>query len=242
MLKVILALMIAASPALAGDASTFKPLGFSKNGKYYAFAQSGTADGSGFAYASVAVIDVATDKFVASRDVVIDQGDEYVNPNVALEQAIREVRLNRFGIKPGTNLGADLLVRLPTDHSPYERAIFSFDFWAEGGASTSFPRYEVLVSTQDGEDKTEGKFCTDLIGQAPQMLTLYLNGVSPGDQRQMLLHRDTTLPQSRNCVIGYQVQRVTAYGDSLVVGLSYSELGFEGPNVRQMVVTSKFQK
>jgi len=242
MLKLIFALMIAASPALAGDASTYLPLGFSENGKYFAFAQSGTQDGSGFAYASVAVVEVAKNEFAASRSVVIDKGDEHVAPSMALKQAISEVRLSRFGIKAGENLGEDLLVRLPTDHSPTERNIFSFEYWAEGGASSVVPKFEVLVASTDGEDTTDGKYCTELQGQAPQMLTLSIKGLAEDDGRLVVLHQDKTLPRIRSCVSGYKVHRVTAYADSLVIGLAYSGLGFEGPDVRQMVVTGKFQK
>ena len=246
MLKIALALALtfASTAAFAGDASTFMPLGFSKSGKYYAFAQTGQQDGSGFYYASVAVVDVAKDEFVASRTVVLQDDSDQINGSIeiALNKALSQVRLSRFGIKKGENLGEDLLIRLPTDHSPTNRSIFSYEYWAEGGATSFVPKFEVLVDSKDGEDTTEGKYCTDLTGKAPQMLKLSIKALAEDDRRVVVLHEDKTLPRVRNCVSGYKVQRVTAYADNLVIGLSYSGIGFEGPDVRQMVVTGKFTK
>jgi len=244
MLRLFIALFLALSSAaaFAGDASTFHALGFSENGKYYAFAESGVQDGSGFAYANVAVVEVAKNRFAASRSVVLESmNDEETSPAEALEKAIKEIRLSRFGIKAGTNLGQDLLVRLPTDFSDYTKNLFSFDYWAEGGASTVIPKYEAVVETKDGIDTTDGQHCTDLMGMPPQLLKLSIVGRDATNGAVQVMQEDKTLPRSRECTSGYSVSRVTTYKGGLVVALTYSGLGFEGPDYRQMVVTGLFK-
>lgn len=240
-LFLILSVALSSTAAFAGDASTFHALGFSENGKYYAFAESGVQDGSGFAYANVAVVEVAKNRFAASRSIVLESlNDEESYPAQALKKAIKEIRLSRFGIKAGTNLGQDLLVRLPTDFSQYTRNLFSFDYWAEGGASTVIPKYEAVVETKDGIDTTEGQFCSELLGMPPQLLKLSIVGRDATNGSIQVLQEDRTLPRSRNCTSSYGVHRVTTYKGGLVVGITFSELGFEGPNYRNMVVTGLF--
>ncbi len=57
------------SIAFAGDAASRKILGFSPDGRYFAFEQYGVQDGSGFPYAEVFVIDTEEDKWVAEGPV-----------------------------------------------------------------------------------------------------------------------------------------------------------------------------
>jgi predicted secreted protein len=236
-------LLLAAPFAHAGDASEFKPLGFSADGRYYAFAQSGSFDGSGAAYAEVSVVDVAKNDLVASKKIRFDDGNEenLGTPEKALDLAIKGARLARFGIKEGRNLGRDLLVRLPTDLSSYTSNTFSVDYWAEGGASATLPRYDVKIATKPARsDNAEGEYCAS-IGFEPALLTLSVEGRADSSTQgfRALLQQDSRLPKSRGCATSYSVQRVTILGDNLVVALYYSTPGFEGPDVRSMVVTGK---
>ncbi|MGQ3280698.1 MAG: DUF2259 domain-containing protein, partial [Shinella sp.] len=48
-----LASLLATAGASAGDFSTFQTLGFSPDGKVYAFEEFGVQDGSGFPYSTV---------------------------------------------------------------------------------------------------------------------------------------------------------------------------------------------
>jgi predicted secreted protein len=235
-------MMLFGATALAGDAADFLPLGFSKDGTYYAFAQTGVQDGSGFPYAQVAVVNVAKNSFAASRSVVLEDidGSRGLTPEHALNKALSQVNLGRFGIRRGQNLGRDLLLRLDTDFSSYSQTLFSYDFWAEGGASLTIPKYELLVETVDGEDTTEGQWCTELLGERPQMLKLTLQGREGTDETRLVLQEDRRLPRSRSCVNAYSVRRVTEFRGALVVAVSFTTPGFEGPDVRHMVVTGRF--
>lgn len=236
MLLSILALALS-TVSYAGDASEYTPLGFSPEGRYFAFAQTGVQDGSGFAYADATVVDVARNIIVADDSIVLEQeGDNFdPNPETALKIVLGRLNLKKaFNIEVGRNLGEDLLVRLPTDFSQYTNARFSYDFWAEGGSTMTIPKYDLLLAQKDAEDKSEGKWCTSLLGKAPQMLKLSLTN---RDGAEQVLQNDLRLPTSRGCVESYSIQRVTTFNGGLVVQLSYTGPGFEGPDVRQMIVT-----
>lgn len=233
-----------AATAFGGDASTYQKIGFSADGRYFAFADTGIGDGSGAPYAQVSVVEVATNKLVRSKMVHLepeDGSDEASGTEEqALQRAIKEVRLGEFRIQRGKILGEDLLVRLPTDVSQVTDTVFATAYWAEGGASAFTPKYELKIATTPAEDKTDEQWCTALSGRAPELLKLTLEGKA-GDAAGFfrVLQDDKSLPRSRSCPTGYTVKQVTRFGESLVVAVSYSSPGFEGPNIDHIVVTAQ---
>ena len=50
-----------AAPASAGDRAQFNPIGFSEDGRYFAFEEFGIQDGSGFPYSNTFIIDLPAD-------------------------------------------------------------------------------------------------------------------------------------------------------------------------------------
>lgn len=225
----------------AGDASEYQKIGFSPDGKYFAFVQYGIQDGSGFAYAEAAIVNVDSNQFALKKRVVIET-EAQVSATVARDMAIRQLSLTKYRIQSGKNLGRDLLVRLPTDHSEYGPAIFSYDFWAEGGASTTIPKYEVLLESKAAEDTTEGKWCSEFLAGSPQMLKLSLAGKEATDGSIQVLQDDQKLPASRGCAFDYRVSSVTTFQGKIAVGVRYSQVGFEGPDVRTLIITGKIAK
>jgi predicted secreted protein len=81
--------------AQARDIFNFQSLGFSNDGKYYAFAESVVADGSGFATAKAAVMDVAGNSMVSFKEVVLEAANS--TEAQALAQAIAGVKLSKYG-------------------------------------------------------------------------------------------------------------------------------------------------
>ena len=59
LLFLVLSSLLAAAPALAADGAQSRALGYSADGKYFAFEQFGVQDGSGFPYWDVFVLDLA---------------------------------------------------------------------------------------------------------------------------------------------------------------------------------------
>ena len=69
-------LALLTAPAFAGDAAQFQPLGFSEDGRYFAFEEYGIQDGSGFPYANITILDTAADKWAAGSPFRIRLEDD----------------------------------------------------------------------------------------------------------------------------------------------------------------------
>lgn len=223
--------------AQAGDATNYKVLGFSANGTFFAFAQTGISDGSGFAFAEVTVIDTSKNSVVKS---VLEASDNETtattDENIALKKAISKLKLNTFGITPGKNLGKTVINRLNTDLSSYSNTLFSVDYWPEGGASATLKKYELGInslSVPAGQD-TE---CADWMPSA--LLKLTIKGIGSSSLPETILQQDNKIPKSRGmCPNSYRVQNVTVFGSKLAIAVQFSRVGFEGPDERTLVVTT----
>lgn len=216
--------------AFAGDAASFKNLGFSADGKYFAFAQYGVADGSGFAYANVSVVDVAKNSLVRSKSVVLE--DENVDTKTAYNKALALAKISQFGIEAAKNTGTYLINRADSDLSKYTDSVFTTD------ANWQYPRYELSLELKNMPDETEGKWCTDMSSGGPKGFKLTLANQSEPERAAKVLQEDMSLPKSRGvCVFDYSVRKVIQRGSAFVVIVSNLSVGFEGPDTRFMAVT-----
>jgi predicted secreted protein len=75
-LTLLLFLALSNTIARAGDAATRDIIGFSPDGRYFAFEQHGIQDGSGFPYAEIFVIDAAEDRWVPGTPIRKRADDE----------------------------------------------------------------------------------------------------------------------------------------------------------------------
>lgn len=84
---------LAAASAWAGDFSTFQSLGFSPDGKVYAFEEFGIQDGSGFPYSNVYFIDTErTPIFLVRRSAYASTTKRPASPRRARKAATRRRR------------------------------------------------------------------------------------------------------------------------------------------------------
>ncbi|MBU1105727.1 MAG: DUF2259 domain-containing protein [Candidatus Riflebacteria bacterium] len=223
----------------AGDFAEFRSIGFSESGQYYSFAQIGIHDGSGFPYAELWVIDVLKNEQVATSSIELnDENDEAVGTvEQALKKAIEAAKLERFSIKSNENPGSDLLIHLPTDHSTFTDNVFSLEPGIDGGASGIAAKYKVILDTT--ETKPALKDIPTDFGPA-KMLKLSIAGIEEASGTVQILQEDKRLPKSRAYPLEYSVRQVTTFKDGLVVIISYTTPGFEGPDVRYMAISGKF--
>jgi len=238
-LLVTLTFLLLATSCQAGDIAEFRPLGFSESGQYYAFAQMGIHDGSGVPYAEIWVIDVLKNEQAATSAVELtdDKDIEAGSAEPALKKAIEAARLERFALKVNENPGTDLLIHLPTDHSPFTGNIFSLTPGVDGGASGITAKYEVRLETTVTTPAIKD-MPTDF-GPA-KMLKLSIAGLEEASGTVQVLQQDKRLPKSRAYPLSYQVRRVTSCKDGIVVIVSYTSPGFEGPNLSYMAISGKF--
>lgn len=223
--------LLAAAFAAPGDRSTYAPLGFSPDARYFAFAETGVRDGSGFPYADVGVIEVATNRFVARKAVSLE--DDAATPEQALQEALRAVNVARFAITPGENPGREVWVRSPADLNRPVPTVFTLDVPPPGGTD----RHELLLQQKPAPTSTPTAACVQ--GEAPSMFRLTIRSTGGTVRTTQVLQDDTALPRSRGCAHHYEVRRVTVFRDALAVVLAYSRDGFEGPDWRHLVVTGR---
>ncbi|RYE85638.1 MAG: DUF2259 domain-containing protein, partial [Hyphomicrobiales bacterium] len=77
---VLLAASLAlAAPALAGDRAQFHPIGYSEDGRYFAFEEFGIQDGSGFPYSTTTIVDLPADKWVSGTPYRMVRQDESIS-------------------------------------------------------------------------------------------------------------------------------------------------------------------
>ena len=205
----------------AGDIADFITIGWCSDYSYYAFAQYGEQDGSGFPYAELYIADVEKNVFVPGgviREIWEDEDDpEASGLNVLISLMDKSDSLRKvLGIDP-RNLGKIVFQssQAPTDTAKW--------IGPNGEKFEAVCSQRQLGSLQDFNVK------------AAFDLKIRVNGTvvrRVGDPHRM-----------RPGVIRYAIDRVLAdpENQAIVVVMSKEELGFEGPSVRYMVETFRLE-
>jgi predicted secreted protein len=234
-------LICASTFTFAGDFATLNFIGFSKDGRYLAFEEYGTQDGSGFPYSSYYFIDVAKNAFAAkSINVRIDTETATERQARAKAKLQAAASLRKFRIVD-RNTGTLVVNRLLTDVSANH-------FYSEGGGDQKINFAEVVGSMYRRGDydltlksrKATTKDCGYLgDDRDPQMLELSL--YDREQQKDIVLQKDSSLPKARGCPTDYAIQHVYLYEGSIAVFLNTYHMGFEGPDMRYMAITAKLK-
>jgi len=223
-----------AAPALAGHFTHDRILGFSQDGRYFAFKTYGLQRGSGLPFANLFVLDVSRDAWVSGTPLRANRGEETMAeveeaPFTALSEVRAELMqraqpvLARYGIeRPATVLFAagigqayeaatTVHVTLPNPDdptaAPWGGLDLTLDSIAMPGGATRCTRPE------------------DLRGYR---VTLALPGAAP-----QTVHEDRSIPASRGCPQAYRLDAIVSAGfpqagRSLVALISVWGQGFEG--------------
>lgn len=215
----------------AGDRALIHYLGYSQDLRYFAFEEFGIQDGSGFAYANVYVVDLATDSWVIGTPVRVqadteDRGIVSIRQD-AIGQASRLIA--EFGIEVPVDV-----VALIGDGIPDTDAR-SLTFGAPGyGPGEVQETHLLALSTFPASAVSP---CAEWFGIDPLGFDLSLT--SGGAER--VIHRDDALPRSRGCPLDYRIHGVVMpFGapaeDAAVAIISVYPGGFEGPDRRFLAV------
>jgi predicted secreted protein len=230
----ILALLFTLTASIfAGDFAKLEVIGFSANGRYLAFEEYGTLDGSGFPYSTIFFVDTAKNSFATPPIKVRLERD-------AATEAQARQQAASFAAKPIAayriirgNTGSLVVSHLPTDMTFGDKQPV-VRFAEEVGSMYRRGDYELELK----EIEVKVKPC-DEYGDDTFMLDLRLKDREKNTTK--ILQKDATLPQSRGCVLDYKVRSVYVYKGTVAVFLSTFTRGFEGPDLRHMVVTGKLQ-
>jgi predicted secreted protein len=225
--------LLLAGPALAGDRALADFIGYSSNGRYFAFEEFGVHDGSGFAYSNIYVVDLTTDSWVVGTPVRGEAKDETADLAAIRAEAQSDARpaLEAMGITVAAEIAALVGDGVPGNDGTSLR-FGSPSFVAPGAVSGD---YELRLSSFPAVAVSP---CQEWFGQPP--LGYELNITAAGGSTR-LLHRDTTLPRSRGCPLQYRIYGVVLpfEAGSIAHGIAIISVypgGFEGPDRRFIAV------
>ena len=239
---VLISLCALSAVAHAGDFATLNFIGFSKDGRYLAFEEYGVQDGSGFPYSSIHFVDVAKNAF-AAKSIVVRIDTETATERQARNRARTSATasLRRLRIIEG-NRGSQVVSRMLTDisgnhfYSEKPDGEQMINFAAVIGSMYRSGDYDLKLKSV----KTKPKGC-EYAEDDYDVLMLDLSLFDREQNKTISLQKDSTLPPSRGCPINYAIQHVYLYEDYIAVFLNTYTKGFEGPDMRYMVVTGKIK-
>lgn len=224
----LLALTFTISSGFAGDAALSRILGFSPDGKYFAFEQYGIQDGSGFPYSEIFFIDTVKNIWVEDpvRVLIEDETASISKARImAVAQATPVVK------RLGTTLHGFTLVSNPITQ------INSPKYEVEFGTMPSAPTYnrfklQLTLSSFSREN------CN---GFAPDTKIFSLALTSESNQKITRNYADNSLPKSRGCALDYSISEVHYFealnGDIIFMNfINVMSYGFEGQDRRFMVI------
>jgi len=228
-----LGLILLASPALAGDAAALDPIGFSADGRYFAYEEYGVQDGSGFPYDSIFLVDLIEDKWVGTP-VRVRIDDESATLDAVRQKALAEARpmLEQAAL---TVPAHPLFMNADGEVGANGIAV-KFGLWGNG-LQVPGDQFKLQLDTFAS---TTTEACASFGMEDPVKGFALTLVDSAGNAAE--IHRDTAVPASRRCVSDYRIHAVLSpfpFGMSaspLVGVISVYSLGFEGPDRRFIIV------
>jgi predicted secreted protein len=236
----LLVLLSSTSSALSADGAKFRAIGFSPDSRYFAFEQYGVQDGSGFNYADVFVLDIEKDAWASGTPIKTLVEDE----SMSVAKARATSKQDAAGVLQRANISVDaeLLAATPFSEVVGDRARMTFhDHYNNSmgmfGTADQAGSWE-LKTTNVPVPLPEG--CETDIGVTGYKLELKNNKTGLTD----ILHQDTSLPKSRSCAVGYDLEAVVqpvagAENGQLVAIIGVYSRGFEGADRRFIAVPFK---
>lgn len=214
----------------AGDYADLAVLGFSPDGRYFAFEEYGIQDGSGFPYSNIFLIDTTSDEWVAGTPIrVLTEGESPPLSETRSESAdrFRPLRIERQIGAPGRTVAANPLTE--TSANPHFVSFAPRRPALDRGYELALQDFQLAAPN-----------CPDL-GKPYKGFQLTM--IDPARQ-QRILARDERIPGSRNCPLAYAISEVVVYHPPdrqpvFAVLISVLSVGFEGPDRRFIAVTGQ---
>lgn len=221
----VMAIAIGATAGIAADAADRAILGFSSDGRYFAFEEYGVQDGAGFPYSNIYIIDLENDKWVEGSPVMVSLRDEQATSYAARRKALTDAAplLDKYGTVESAKLLASNAVgeEVADPHAmTFKRFHNLSTLW-----TVKLTHIDLELPPQ----------CQSLPGVKGFALS-----VSLADKEAREVYRDKKLPESRGCPENYRLADVIAFGENetsrVVVLVHKLTFGFEGRDARFVAV------
>lgn len=234
-LSAIALALLTASGASAGDVAEMRPLGFSPDGKFFAFEQFGEQDGSGFAYAEIQVIDTETDQYVPGTPVSVLIKREEASIGEARRESLKQAKAildeRKIGDDPGYLVAMAPIGELAGKVYEMRYQAYPSFYVSDGVYRVSIEEFEAK-----GED-----LCVSMNVNVRGFALSIADDAKAEVRREV--YRDKSVPKSRNCPSAYAVGGVVTPGYRTkgphMIMVQVASLGFEGNNLRWLAVPVK---
>jgi len=252
-------LLTIVSAAQAGDAAARRIIGFSPDGKYFAFEQYGELDAAVSGWSQIDIIDTSTDDYFGGKPIlVLDESEEATTTvEQARAQAAKQAApiLAKYGIAArGTRTASDRFT-FPDDTVEYND-IPRLEQAAQKWLSPFYGETQISTIQLDeilADSKTDCSASFDDAKPSDQDLPGDKTGKARGFRLSLqgqdgkpfkVLHEDKTVPGSRNCPTSYSLSESYEYtppGKPTVLAVLVQRFsqGFEGRDRRFIAVTGQ---
>lgn len=221
------------SASYAADGAKFRALAFSNDGQYFAFEQYGVQDGSGFPYADIFVLDLELDRWVPGTPIRVREENETgglratrLKAAQAAKSLFNQLKLDEtpeiLAANPFTEVVADRNRIRFHDHFNFSMGILS---GPEAQGTFDLTLSPAKISTPEN--------CTGETDVQGLKLELRNNKTNTS----VVVHEDRSLPASRGCTLGYDIEAIVqppdeVEGGKLIAIIGVSARGFEGADRR----------
>jgi predicted secreted protein len=226
------------APAVAADRAEIAFLGYDQAGSYFAFEEYGIHDGSGAAFSSIYVVDLAADKWVYGVPFSVDATRDDDPEARPLSQVRREALAKADDKLRQLDIGWPVqILALNGDGEHGDRR--SVGFWTPGccGADADDgDKFTVTLTTTPVAKPSE--MCAGVASAETPIVGYTLRFTTPEGTRTVHADGDT-LPKSRGCTLDYGIYAIVsaaASGGSRLAIIASSPFGFEGPDRRFLAV------
>lgn len=227
--------LLTATAVSAGDVAEMRPIGFSPDGRFFAFEQFGQQDGSGFAYAEIQVIDTQTDAYVPGTPVSVLIRREEASVGEARRESRAQAKtildIRKIGDDPGFLVALSPIGELSEQVRELRYQAFPSLYVSDGIHRLSLEEFGV-----EGEE-----LCRSMNVNVQGFALSLADDKKPDTRREV--YRDKSVPKSRNCPSAYAIGGVVtpAMGSPAphMVMIQVVSLGFEGNNLRWLAVPVK---
>ncbi len=243
MLKTLFSLLCfsCVSIAQAADGAKFRPIGFSSDAHFFAYEQYGVQDGSGFAYSDVFVLDIQQDAWAKGTPINVMLEDETLSVTAVRAKSKKDAAeiLSFYTIDTDAEfLAANPFTEVLADrskltfHDHYNNAMGPYGN-VDNQGSWDLITSKVAVPLPQGCEADIG-----VVG-----FKLELKNIKTG--AETVLHLDKTLPKSRFCAVGYDIEAVVqpaggTESGQMVAIIGVYRRGFEGADRRFIAIPVKF--
>ena len=240
--------MCVSTLSFAGDVAKLTHIGGSADGKSYAYMESGIGDGLGNAYATVRIIDTASNSFVGPAFERIQTEEEMENPAIDLStveaEALEKAKetFKKLEIFPSQK-GSVVASRKMTDLEARKLKDVSFSAYPYEAADS----YKLILTESPAEPKDKNSCMYVGAGKSRKLKLELFNNQT---KKTSVLQADSGIPASRGCPHKYEIEDVvllqpnqmSEYASKVIVFIRTFSYGFEGDDVRFIAVSGSLNK